>query len=66
MSDKINPSLMDIEQAAQYLNISVSYIYKLVAKKGIPHVRIASKILFKQQDLDKWVEKRKVNVSKVA
>ncbi len=55
-------ALMDLKQLSEYINLSTSRIYKMVAKKEIPHVRIASKILFSKEDIDNWVEERKVSI----
>lgn len=58
----LNESNMDkrkfinIRDAAEYLNMSVRYIYKLVQNKQIPAYRPSGKILlFDVDELDAWV-----------
>lgn len=51
-----NKKYINIHDAADYLNMSVRYIYKLVQKKQIPAYRPSGKILlFKLEELDEWV-----------
>ena len=54
---------MNIQEASDYMNLSTSYLYKLVARKQIPHMRAGYKILFKNSDLDKWLEEKSVAVN---
>lgn len=58
-----NPYLLDIQEASIYTKLSTSYLYKLVARKGIPHTRLGYKILFNKFDLDKWLEEKSVAVN---
>ncbi|HEY3876471.1 MAG TPA: helix-turn-helix domain-containing protein [Candidatus Kapabacteria bacterium] len=48
-------ALLNAEQAAQYLNLSESFIRKAVGRNGIPFVRIGTRTLFRRSDLDTWV-----------
>ena len=58
--------LLNIDQAATYLQISKSYLYKIVeaggkSKRGItiPFVRLGRRVLFDVKDLDRLIEKNK-------
>ena len=53
-----NPNILNIQEASVYTNLSTSYLYKLVAKKEVPHLRAGYKILFNKFDLDKWLESK--------
>ena len=53
-----NPDIVNIHEAATYMKLSTSYLYKLVQKKKIPHIRAGYKILFNKADLDKWIEEK--------
>lgn len=55
--------LLNIQETSVYTKLSTSYLYKLVAKKGIPHTRLGYKILFNKFDLDKWLEEKSVAVN---
>ena len=39
-------NMFDVKQLAEYLNVSISLIRKLVKNKDIPYVRLGVKILF--------------------
>lgn len=56
------PNILNITDASLYTTLSTSYLYKLVARKQIPHMRAGFKILFNKQDLDKWLEEKSVVV----
>ena len=51
-------SLWDIADVSAYLQIPVSSIYKMTARKApvrIPHIRIGGKLRFRQSDVDQWL-----------
>lgn len=48
--------LLTLDEAAEYLRVSKSSIYKKVAVKGIPHFRCGRLIRFKAAELEKWVQ----------
>ncbi len=50
-----------VEDAAQYLGITASHLYKLVRKYDIPHSRPTNgRIFFSKEDLDRWIKSRMV------
>ncbi|MGB5873537.1 MAG: helix-turn-helix domain-containing protein [Bacteroidota bacterium] len=50
-----------LEEAAEYLGVSKSYLYKLTSKSEIPHYKPNGKtIYFRREDLEKWALRRKV------
>ena len=54
---------INIKQAADYLNMSVRYIYTLVQKRQIRAYRPSGKILlFNIDELDAWVVKSAIKV----
>lgn len=50
--------LISVNEAAQMLNLSKSYLYRETHNRTIPHVRIGSRILFRIEDLNSWIEKQ--------
>lgn len=51
-------SLWDIADVSEYLQIPVSSIYKMTARKApvrIPHIRIGGTLRFRQSDVDQWL-----------
>jgi excisionase family DNA binding protein len=52
-------TLWTIDEAAQYLRVPVSAIYKMTARSArlrIPHVRLSGRLRFRSEDLRHWVE----------
>jgi excisionase family DNA binding protein len=50
--------LWSIEEVSRYLQVPVSSIYKMTARRSvtaIPHVRIGGRLRFRQQDIDQWL-----------
>jgi excisionase family DNA binding protein len=48
----------DIADVSAYLQIPVSSIYKMTARKAsvrIPHIRIGRALRFRQSDVDQWL-----------
>ena len=59
MPDVATDRLWTVHEAAAYLQLPVSAIYKMTAPKGrlrMPHVRIAGRLRFRRVDLDAWLE----------
>lgn len=54
---KVNSKeLLTLPEAAIYLGVSKSYIYKLTSAQAIPFFRPANKLIyFKRSELDGWV-----------
>jgi excisionase family DNA binding protein len=51
-------ALLDAGEAAAYLNLSVSWVYKAAERGELPCVRIGSALRFDAQALRKWVQLR--------
>jgi len=58
MPSEIEPALLDVGQAARYLNLSPHTVYQWVCKRrhGLVFVKIGSRVLFRPKDLDTWIE----------
>lgn len=54
-------SLWDVPQVATYLKVSESWVYKLVAAKGIPFQRMGRLVRFRQEQIDSWLASRGSN-----
>ena len=50
--------LMNIKEAADYLNISHHTLYKLLERKAVPSAKIGGSWRFAPELLDEWVRKR--------
>lgn len=50
--------LWDVSQVATYLHVSESWVYKLVAARGIPFQRLGRLIRFRKEQIDGWLATR--------
>ena len=48
--------LLSVSEAAQYLGIKKTTVYKYVIGKRIPHVKIGTRVLFDALRLEAWVK----------
>lgn len=52
------------EEAARYMGISKSYLYKLTMARAIPHYKPTGKICyFNRLELEKWLQSNRVATS---
>ena len=50
-----NKEVLNLKEAARYLNVSCSHLYKLTYSKQIPHYKPRGKqVFFERKELDKW------------
>jgi len=42
-------------EVAEYLGLSRDFVYALVARNEIKHIRIGSRIIFKKTSIDEWL-----------
>jgi excisionase family DNA binding protein len=47
--------LLSVRQAADLLRLHPKSVYALVARGSIPHVRIGRRVLFRPEDLRRWI-----------
>ena len=53
--------LLTIEETAQYLGISKSYLYKLTSRGAIPHYKPFGKMVyFNRKELVKWLQRKRI------
>jgi len=52
----LNKDVLNFKEAARYLDISLSHLYKLTSAKEIPHYKPRGKqVYFEKRELDKWL-----------
>lgn len=51
----IQKDILSFEEAATYLNISKSSLYKMTAKHEIPHYKPNKYVFFEREVLDDWI-----------
>lgn len=54
-------NMLSVTEAAMYLGISKSTIYKMTMNRQIPHYKpFGGKIFFDKSELDSWIHRNKV------
>jgi len=51
----MEPLLLTVDQAAEILQISTSYLYELKSRDRIPYVKIGANLRFRPEDLRSYV-----------
>jgi len=52
----LNKETLNLKEAAKYLNVSCSHLYKLTYSKQIPHYKPRGKqVFFERKELDRWL-----------
>ena len=46
---------LDVNGLADYIHMSESYVYKMVSKNSIPHIKLGTRTLFERHQIDNWV-----------
>lgn len=54
--------LMDIQQAAEYLGLTVGTMYQWRSQHKIPYIKVGHRVKFKKEQLDQWLAERTVQV----
>jgi len=54
--------LMGIQQAAEYLGLSVGTMYQWRSQRRIPYIKVGWRVKFKKEQLDQWLAERTVQV----
>jgi excisionase family DNA binding protein len=53
---EVNKLTFTVTELAKALNISVAYVWLLVRKREIPYVRLGRRVLFRVQDVERFLE----------
>ena len=54
----MNKVLFNIEEAAEYINMSVPFLRKLVKSGGIKYIRLGYRIMFNKNSIDQWLKEK--------
>jgi excisionase family DNA binding protein len=46
---------LNVEELTNYIHMSESYVYKMVSKQSIPHIKLGTRTLFERNQIDNWV-----------
>jgi excisionase family DNA binding protein len=50
--------LLSREELMEYLKISKGTLYKLMKRKAFPYIKLERKVLFRKEDIDKFLESK--------
>ncbi|MBS1754268.1 MAG: helix-turn-helix domain-containing protein [Bacteroidetes bacterium] len=53
--------VLNLNQAAEYVSLSKSAIYKKTSERNIPHFKKGKKLYFKRRELDNWLTSMKIS-----
>jgi excisionase family DNA binding protein len=53
--------LLDIDQLAQRLGITVRHVRRLVADKRVPYYKVGRLVRFDQAEITQWLQTRRVS-----
>ena len=57
---KTESKAMNVSEVAKYLNSNIPSIYGLTSRAEIPHYKIAKKLFFKKEEIDEWLNSKKI------
>jgi excisionase family DNA binding protein len=46
---------LNVQELTEYIHMSESYVYKMVSKNSIPHIKLGTRTLFERNQIDNWV-----------
>jgi len=55
--------VFNLIQAAEYVSLSKSAIYKKTSERNIPHFKKGKKLYFKRSELDVWLTENKISTN---
>lgn len=52
--------MINIQELAERLDVSISTLYKWTSEKKIPHAKLGRRVIFDECDIEKWFDEKKV------
>lgn len=49
-------NLMNTKETAEYLNVSLSKLYRMVENKELPYIKLGGKYLFRKSSINNYLE----------
>ena len=56
-------TLLTIEETAKLTKLSVKTLYTYAEREIIPHIKLGRRVLFEENELEKWVTSQRVEPS---
>ncbi len=54
------PNVINLNEAAEYVSLCKSTMYKKTSERNIPHFKQGKKLYFKRNELDEWLTAQKI------
>lgn len=55
----MNKEYLNVKKLSAYIELPTSSIYKMTSDHSIPFSKIGQRLVFKREDIDKWLAKKK-------
>jgi excisionase family DNA binding protein len=62
-SQSDEPKLVDVDNAAAYFGVPVSFIRRLVDERRLVHYKIGRRVMFQHEDIDRFIEESRRELS---
>ena len=62
LNQKTIPERLSLVEAAQYLGVSKSQMYKLTHTRAIPFNKFGKRVIFYTRELDEWIKQNSLRV----
>jgi len=59
---EVEDVIFDVQGLAEYLKVSLKWIYERTHLKEIPHLKKDGILRFRKRDIDKWLDSNKIPV----
>jgi len=59
---RTEPNYLTAKETASYLRRSVGAVHNLVYRKQLPAYKPSGRLLFKKEDIDRWVERNRLSI----
>lgn len=59
-TQNVLPDLIDVETLARHLGVTVHHIRRLVQERRIPYLKVGVFVRFDPQEVESWLEERRV------
>jgi excisionase family DNA binding protein len=54
------PRLLDVDDAAERLGVTVRFVRRLVAERRIPYVKVGKFVRFDPVEVERWIDEHRI------
>jgi excisionase family DNA binding protein len=59
---KTEPVYFTTKETAEYLRRSIGAVHNMVYRKQLPVFKLGGRLLFKKEDIDRWIERNRLKL----